>query len=134
MKSGDLRVGIDLLKRAALTAEKEAHRTIEHDDVCRAYEVSRYLHLAFTVKTLKAEEKELLKKVAELSAGEREMNAGEVFKAVKEKEALGYTRFYEMVKKLDAMRLVNLQYRDGRGRTRIISLGLLAGLGRWACL
>ena len=28
----------------------------------------------------------------------------------------------EMVKKLDAMRLVNLSYRDGRGRTRLISL------------
>jgi cell division control protein 6 len=122
MKSGDLRVGIDLLKRATLSAEKAARRTIERDDICRAYEVSRYLHLAFTVKTLKDEEKELLRKVAELSSGEKEMNAGEVYKAMKEKEALGYTRFYEMVKKLDAMRLVNLSYRDGRGRTRLISL------------
>jgi cell division control protein 6 len=122
MKSGDLRVGIDLLKRATLSAEKEARRTIGRDDICRAYEVSKYLHLAFTVKTLKAEEKELLKKVAELSGGEKEMHAGEVFKAMKEKESLGYTRFYEMVKKLDAMRLVNLSYRDGRGRTRLISL------------
>jgi cell division control protein 6 len=122
MKSGDLRVGIDLLKRATLSAEKTARRTIERDDICRAYEVSRYLHLAFTVKTLKEEEKELLRKVAELSSGEKEMNAGEVYKAMKEKESLGYTRFYEMVKKLDAMRLVNLSYRDGRGRTRLISL------------
>jgi cell division control protein 6 len=122
MKSGDLRVGIDLLKRATLSAEKEARRTIGRDDICRAYEVSKYLHLAFTVKTLKAEEKELLKKVAELSGGEKEMHAGEVFKALKEKESIGYTRFYEMVKKLDAMRLVNLSYRDGRGRTRLISL------------
>lgn len=122
MKSGDLRVGIDLLKRATLNAEKEARRIIERDDICRAYEVSRYLHLAFTVKTLKAEEKELLRKVAELSSGEKEMNAGEVYRSLKEKESLGYTRFYEMVKKLDAMRLVNLSYRDGRGRTRLISL------------
>jgi cell division control protein 6 len=122
MKSGDLRVGIDLLKRATLSAEKAARRTIERDDICRAYEVSRLLHLAFTVKTLKAEEKELLRRVAELSSGEKEMNAGEVYKALKEKESLGYTRFYEMVKKLDAMRLVNLSYRDGRGRTRLISL------------
>jgi cell division control protein 6 len=122
MKSGDLRVGIDLLKRATLFAEKAARRTIEREDICRAYDVSKYLHLAFTVKTLKPEEQELLRKVAELSGGEKEMNAGEVFKALKEKESLGYTRFYEMVKKLDAMRLVNLSYRDGRGRTRLISL------------
>jgi cell division control protein 6 len=122
MKSGDLRVGIDLLKRATLFAEKAARRIIEREDICQAYEVSKYLHLAFTVKTLKPEEKELLRKVAELSSGEKEMNAGEVFKALKEKESIGYTRFYEMVKKLDAMRLVNLSYRDGRGRTRLISL------------
>ncbi|MDO9035487.1 MAG: cell division control protein 6, partial [Methanoregula sp.] len=36
--------------------------------------------------------------------------------------ALGYTRFYEIVKKMDALRLINLQYRDGKGRTRIITL------------
>ena len=35
---------------------------------------------------------------------------------------LGYTRFYEMVTKLDSMRLVNLHYREGRGRTRLITL------------
>jgi cell division control protein 6 len=50
------------------------------------------------------------------------MNAGEVYKAVKETLPIGYTRFYEIVKKLDALRLINLQYRDGRGRTRVISL------------
>ncbi|MGB8821342.1 MAG: hypothetical protein WCC68_09170 [Methanoregula sp.] len=35
---------------------------------------------------------------------------------------IGYTRFYEIVKKMDAMRLVNLQYRGGKGRTRVITL------------
>jgi cell division control protein 6 len=35
---------------------------------------------------------------------------------------VGYTRFYEIIKKMDAMRLVNLQYRDGKGRTRVITL------------
>jgi cell division control protein 6 len=50
------------------------------------------------------------------------MNAGDVYKSVKEAGAIGYTRFYEIVKKMDAMRLVNLQYREGKGRTRIITL------------
>lgn len=53
---------------------------------------------------------------------ESEMNAGEVFKIAKETVGIGYTRFYEMIKKFDGMRLVNLQYRDGKGRTRVISL------------
>ncbi len=122
LKSGDLRVGIDLLKRAALNAEKQARRVIEREDICGAYTISRYLHLQYSVRTLKDEEKNLLKILAELSMKESEMNAGEVFKSVKEVTGLGYTRFYEMVKKFDSMRLINLQYRDGKGRTRVISL------------
>jgi cell division control protein 6 len=45
-----------------------------------------------------------------------------VYKAVKASLQIGYTRYYEIIKKFDAMRLINLQYRDGKGRTRVISL------------
>jgi cell division control protein 6 len=122
LKSGDLRVGIDLLKRATLTAERTARRSIEKADICGAYEISRYLHLMYTVKTLKDEERLILKSFALRSTKEHEMNAGEVYKSIKESLPIGYTRFYEILKKMDAMRLVNLQYRDGKGRTRIITL------------
>jgi len=121
-KSGDLRVGIDLLKRAALNAEKQARRSIEKEDICKAYDVSRYLHLGFSVRSLKDEEKELLRSLAGLAALEGEMNAGEVYRTIKDRIGVGYTRFYEMVKKLDAMRLIDLEYREGKGRTRVISL------------
>jgi cell division control protein 6 len=50
------------------------------------------------------------------------MNAGDVFKTINESVEIGYTRFYEVIKKLDALRLVNLHYREGKGRTRLISL------------
>jgi cell division control protein 6 len=122
LKSGDLRVGIDLLKRATLSAERAARRTIEREDICGAYEVSKYLHLSYTLKTLKDEERLILKSFAERSAKEHEMNAGEVYKSIRESLSIGYTRFYEIIKKMDAMRLINLQYRDGKGRTRIITL------------
>ncbi|WP_214020428.1 ORC1-type DNA replication protein [Methanoculleus sp.] len=123
MKSGDLRVGIDLLKRAALNAEKEARRSVEREDVCKAYEVSRYLHLAFSLRALKAEEREVLAGIAEMSArDDREMNAGDVYRFVKEQVGVSYTKFYEMIQKFDSMRLLNLHYRQGRGRTRLISL------------
>jgi cell division control protein 6 len=121
-KSGDLRVGIDLLKRAALNAERAARRSIEREDICGAYAVSKYLHLEYTLRTLKDEERRVLRELATASTAGTEMNAGEVYKSIKEKVPLGYTRFYEIVKKLDAMRLVNLHYRDGKGRTRVITL------------
>lgn len=123
MKGGDLRVGIDLLKRAGLNAEKDARRSVERDDVCSAYELSKYLHLAATIRALQAEERALLRLLAVRSRDEREMAAGKVHEAVKESSMkLGYTRFYEMVKKFDAMRLINLHYREGRGRTRLITI------------
>jgi len=121
-KSGDLRVGIDLLKRATMSAEHAARRSIEQDDICGAYHISRYLHLSFTVKTLKDEEKKILKALAEASLEAKEMNAGDVYKTISESVKIGYTRFYEVIKKLDALRLINLHYRAGKGRTRLISL------------
>jgi cell division control protein 6 len=121
-KSGDLRVGIDLLKRAALNAERAARRNIDREDICGAYEVSKYLHLEYTIRTLKDEERKILSCLAKASAAGSGMNAGEVYKTIKEEVPVGYTRFYEIVKKMDAMRLVNLQYREGKGRTRVITL------------
>jgi cell division control protein 6 len=125
LKGGDLRVGIDLLKRAALSAERKAKRTIEREDICGAYLMSQYLHLSFSLKSLKAEEREIIKKLAELAKDKKDMGAGEVYKTIRESTEISYTRFYEMVKKFDLMRLIDLEYRSGtgeKGRTRVISL------------
>ncbi|MDD3406569.1 MAG: ORC1-type DNA replication protein [Methanomicrobium sp.] len=122
MKSGDLRVGIDLLKRSALNAEMDARKEVGKDDICRAYMVSKYIHLSHTVKTLSEEEKKLLKAVAEMSLAEKEMTAGSVFEEIKKVADTGYTRYYEIIKKFDSMRLINLNYREGKGRTRVITL------------
>jgi archaeal cell division control protein 6 len=125
LKGGDLRVGVDLLKRAALSAERNARRAIERDDICGAYLMSQYLHLSFSLKSLKTEEREIIKKLAELAKDKKDMIAGEVFKTIRESTEISYTRFYEMVKKFDLMRLIDLEYRSGtgeKGRTRVISL------------
>lgn len=122
LKSGDLRVGIDLLKRSVLNAEMDARHGVEKDDICRAYLVSKYVHLSHTVKTLSDDEKKLLRILAKIAQDEKEMSAGFVFEEVKKETATGYTRFYEMIKKFDAMRLINLNYREGKGRTRVITL------------
>jgi cell division control protein 6 len=120
--SGDLRVGIDLLKRATMSAERAARRVIDRDDICGAYMISKYLHLSFTIKTLTDEEIKILKALALASLNEKEMNAGDVHKIISQSVEIGYTRFYEVIKKLDALRIINLHYREGKGRTRLISL------------
>ena len=120
--SGDLRVGIDLLKRATMSAERAARRVIGRDDICGAYMISKYLHLSFTTKTLTDEERKILKALALACLNEKEMNAGDVHKTISQSVDIGYTRFYEVIKKLDALRIINLHYREGKGRTRVISL------------
>lgn len=122
LRSGDMRVGIDMIKRATMNAEKEAVREIAQEHIHEAYKISRYLHLKYSILSLRREEKELLKILIELSQNDEQLTSGEVYLIVKKKLKLGYTIFYEALRKLDNLRLINLQFRDGRGRTRLINL------------
>jgi len=122
LKAGDLRVGLDILKRAALNAERDARRQITNDDIDMAYEVSRYLHLTHTIRTLNKEERKILQAFAEFNLEGKEMHAGGVYNTVHETIGIGYTRFYEILKKMEAVRLIDLFYREGRGRTTVITL------------
>ncbi|MFC7204900.1 ORC1-type DNA replication protein [Haloferax namakaokahaiae] len=118
--SGDLRVGIDLLRRAGLHAEMRASRTVDLEDVEAAYDKSKYVHLSRVLRGLSDPERELVRVVAECN-GER---AGEVFEVFHEETGLGYTRYSELVNKLDQLGIIEARYTEieGRGRTRSISL------------
>ncbi len=117
---GDLRVGIDLLKRSGLNAERQANRTISVEDVNGAYESSKLIHLTYLLKSLKKEEKTLLELISNLE----EITAGELYKAFREKTGLAYTRYYETLEKLLVLKLVDTNFtgKGTRGRSRIIKL------------
>jgi len=117
--TGDLRVGINLLKRAGLNAERRASRTISLEDVARAYEASRLLHLCRRISSLTSDERTLLGLIAK---GE-EAQTGDLYKSFHEITKLGYTRFYDMVNKLHALRYVDADFsgKGMRGRTRIVT-------------
>lgn len=122
MKGADLRVGIDLLKRAGIAAEMEGRRRIEEKDVLRAYTASRFLHLDAVIRTLDADERGVLDRIARASAERDEITSGELFDEIRDELGLRYTRYYEIVTKLEAMRLVDITFRAGRGRTRTVNL------------
>ena len=119
-ESGDLRVGIDLLRRAGLHAEMRASRTVDMEDVEAAYDKSKYVHLSRCLRGLSDPERELVRVVAEFD-GER---AGAVYEAFNAETGLGYTRYSELVNKLDQLGVIEARYTEieGRGRTRAISL------------
>jgi cell division control protein 6 len=120
--TGDLRVGINMLKRAGLNAERRASRTISAEDVEKAYEGSRYVHLNYVVRSLKKEEKVILKCIVDV--GKQEITSGELYDCFKEKTGLGYTSFYEMVNRIETLKLVTLSStgKGTRGQSRLVSL------------
>ena len=118
--SGDLRVGIDLLRRSALSAERRASKVISAEDVEGSYEKSRLVHLTYALKSLKEDELKVLRLAAEHGTA----RAGELYKQFQQDTGIGYTRFHEILNKLDAVRLVNTDFSGtgARGRSRVIKI------------
>ncbi|QKY16719.1 ORC1-type DNA replication protein [Halorubrum sp. CBA1229] len=119
-ESGDLRVGIDLLRRAGLNAEMRASKTIAEEDVESAYEKSKHVHLSRSLRGLSDSERALVRVLAE-NDGER---AGTVYEAFHDETDLGYTRYSEIINKLDQLGVIEAEYAEveGRGRSRELSL------------
>jgi len=119
-QGGDLRVGIDLLRRAGMKAEMRASRTVEIEDVEEAYENSKYVHLSRRLQELSDSETALVEVIAEHS-GEQ---AGEIYDRFHGKTDLGYTRYSEIINKLDQLGIIDASYTEveGRGRSRELSL------------
>ncbi|PSQ65238.1 MAG: cell division control protein 6 [Halobacteriales archaeon SW_9_67_24] len=119
-ETGDLRVGIDLLRRAGLNAEARGSTTVAIEDVETAYEKAKHVHLSRRLGELTEPERKLLWVIADHD-GER---AGTVYEAFHDETDLGYTRYSELVNKLDRLDLVDASYTnvEGRGRSRELSL------------
>lgn len=119
-EGGDLRVGIDLLRRAGLNAELRASRSVELEDVEQAYEQSKHVHLSHKLRGVGPSETALIRVIAE-NEGKR---AGDVYEAFADETDLGYTRYSELINKLDQLGVIEAEYTnvDGRGRSRELSL------------
>ncbi|MFB6308746.1 MAG: ORC1-type DNA replication protein [Haloarculaceae archaeon] len=119
-QGGDLRVGIDLLRRAGMNAEMRASRTVEMEDVEEAYDKSKYVHLSRRLQELSESESALVEVIAEHD-GEQ---AGDIYEAFHEQTDLGYTRYSEIINKLDQLGIIEADYADveGRGRSRELTL------------
>lgn len=123
MLSGDLRVGISLTRQSVLNAEYAARCVVNLDDVHDAYEVAQNVHLSSCVRALTPQERLILSRIAEISRGDTaSMTSGAVYGMVHESTNLGYTTYYEHLKKFDEMRLISFTRGSGRGNTREIAL------------
>jgi cell division control protein 6 len=119
-QGGDLRVGIDLMRGAGLNAQLRASREVERQDVEEAYDKSKYVHLSRRLQELSDSESALLGVIAEHDGG----RAGEIYDAFNDETGLGYTRYSEIINKLDQLGIIDASYADveGRGRSRELTL------------
>ncbi|WNY26463.1 ORC1-type DNA replication protein [Methanolapillus ohkumae] len=117
-ESGDLRVGVDLLKRSGLNAEKRASKKVDEEDVKKAYTASRSLYISKTLSNLTDHEKLIIRLVAE----SKEITAGDLYEKFNAQTNLGYTRFYEIMNKMISANVVTADFsgKGSKGRTRII--------------
>ncbi len=123
MESGDVRVGLDLVKRAVLNAECAARTEVVEEDITKAYEQAKHIHLACTVRALSADERLLLRRIAELSQEEGgPLVSGAIYGRVEETPKVGYTAFSRQLRKLDSLRLVDLIRVQAGGRTSEVAL------------
>jgi cell division control protein 6 len=114
--AGDLRVGIDLLRRSALRAESQARRKVELADVEDAFIKSRALRTSSLLQGLRKEEKALLRLIAE-----NEARAGDLQKKFQADTGLGYTSFHDTLKRLESLDLVQVGFtgKGTKGRSRL---------------
>lgn len=117
-ETGDLRSGIDLLKRSGMNAEKRASRTVSPEDVEKAYAASRSLQAQRAFAALSENEKLILRLVRD--AGE--ITAGDLFEQFTNETNIGYTRYYEILNKMVAAGTLTADFsgKGTKGRTRII--------------
>ncbi|MFB6071215.1 MAG: ORC1-type DNA replication protein [Halanaeroarchaeum sp.] len=119
-ETGDLRVGIDLLRRAGLNAEMRASRQVAVEDVEEAFDEAKHVHLTRNLRALSDTERTLVEVVAD-HGDER---AGDVYDVFNDRTDLGYTRYTEIVNKLDKLGIIEAEYEslEGRGRSRTLRL------------
>ncbi|MDD4127845.1 MAG: cell division control protein 6, partial [Methanomicrobium sp.] len=129
MKIGDLRVGLDLIKRSVMNAENDARTSVTEEDVVRAFSVSKDVHVNETVKTLKNGERQLFELIGQMAKESLEkgdaagITSGQVQRRAKDELNIGYTYFFEYIKKLEELRLVDLVKKDGvHGRMSYVEM------------
>jgi cell division control protein 6 len=116
-ESGDIRVGLYILKMAGIEAERNAKRKIDFKDVESVLKDSRRVLVRKCITALNDIEKELLK-IIYLS---EELTSGELYEKFRERRKMSYTKFYSIVSKLENLRLIDTLFKTlEKGRTRVI--------------
>ncbi|MDR2830406.1 MAG: ORC1-type DNA replication protein [Methanobrevibacter sp.] len=120
-ESGDLRVGINLLKVAGNIAESNGSRYIEDEHVDEAIAKNISFNLKQSLKSLSEDEMELIRLIAR---EDKVLNAKNLFDDFNKKTGLKYHKFNSILDKLEFLRLIDIKFtgKGTRGNSRQIIL------------
>lgn len=118
VSKGDIRFGIDLLKRSVIIAEKRASTIAEFMDVDTALIEASNERMKSYLKVITDSETALLNLASDLGTSQ----AGDLFCAFNNRTRKGYTTFHKSLNKLIDAKLVDshIENRGKNGRTRVI--------------
>jgi len=112
----DVRVGIALVRQAALRAEKDGRRRVTHADVTATARAVTAPALRARATGLSEAERALACWIAERSRDGADMASGAVFEAAQEYLPVGKTAYHEHLNALTRAGIVDLVPGAGRGR------------------
>ncbi len=121
LDSGDLRIGIDLLRVCGNIAESDASKTITENHLKKAMKKQISINLVETLKSLNDIEKSLLNIISD---SENILNAGELSEIFLKKNDVSYATFNRTLEKLEFLRLIDTKFtgKGVRGNSRQIIL------------
>lgn len=119
--SGDLRVGIDLLRISGNLAEADASKTIEEKHIKEALKSTGSINLTYTLKSLSDDEKALLDIIM---LAEDDLTAGSLYNAFNKRISSSYASFNRILNKLEFLRLVDTNFtgKGVKGNSRVVIL------------
>ena len=95
-----------------MNAGNDARTSVTEEDVSRAFSVSKDVHVNESLKTLKNGERQLFELIGEMTRESEEkgdaagVTSGQVQRRAKDELKIGYTYFFEYIKKLEAVEAI----------------------------
>ena len=122
LESGDLRVGIDLLRVCGNLAESEASRTIEEKHLEEALKRTGPVSLSHTLNSLSDLENSLLELIVNFK--DENLTAGSLYELFQQKTGTSYSSFNRTLDKLEFLRLIDTKFtgKGMRGNSRLVIL------------
>ncbi|HJJ46965.1 MAG TPA: ORC1-type DNA replication protein [Methanocorpusculum sp.] len=122
MAAGDVRMGLDLIKRSVLLAERDARTAVTDDDFDKAVISAHDSQISDLLRYLADDERMVLKIAAGLFTPEKSPTTKEIMNALPP-TGPKLTRVSEIFKHLDALHLIDLEYSNtGSGRRRFVHI------------